>query len=302
MPWPKSASLSRWSVTNSSSTSEIDASNSDVAHHLVAPEHLLELGPRRRVAGPAVARRPCAAGSASRRRGPRRRRSPSISFSAEAQRPQLGAASGRGPSTARTPCRRRTAPTAAGRRHRPPARACAARRSLMTCLVEQPDDVRARADHEPLVRRTGVSSVHAPPSRSRASSTSTDRPARARYAAQVSPLWPPPTTTTSQLPRGQVGDRRRAARPCRAARRCRVLAHRAPSCSVGLGAERVVGGLGDQRGPGVVGPAQPGVRARHPADELVDAVLLGRERAGHRARAWRARAAPTRRPPSPGGW
>src|SRR5437870_4034880 len=40
--------------------------------------------------------------------------------------------------------------------------------------------------------------VHAPPTRSRRSTTSTRRPARARYAAAVSPLCPAPTTTTSQ--------------------------------------------------------------------------------------------------------
>src|SRR5436190_22144146 len=44
----------------------------------------------------------------------------------------------------------------------------------------------------------GRSSVHAPPRRSRRSSTSTLRPARARYAAAVRPLWPPPITIASQ--------------------------------------------------------------------------------------------------------
>src|SRR5580700_3308186 len=45
----------------------------------------------------------------------------------------------------------------------------------------------------------GCSSVHAPPIRFRASSTSTVRPARARYAAAVRPLCPAPTTTVSQV-------------------------------------------------------------------------------------------------------
>src|SRR3954454_16950271 len=39
--------------------------------------------------------------------------------------------------------------------------------------------------------------THAPPTISRRSKTSTDRPARARYAAATSPLWPAPTTTAS---------------------------------------------------------------------------------------------------------
>ncbi len=37
----------------------------------------------------------------------------------------------------------------------------------------------------------------APPQRLLRSTTSTSTPARARYAAQTSPLWPPPSTTTS---------------------------------------------------------------------------------------------------------
>src|SRR6266851_10065496 len=40
--------------------------------------------------------------------------------------------------------------------------------------------------------------VQAPPTRVRASSTSTRFPARARYAAQARPLWPAPAITTSQ--------------------------------------------------------------------------------------------------------
>src|SRR6185312_38944 len=43
----------------------------------------------------------------------------------------------------------------------------------------------------------GVSTVQAPPTRSRLSSTSTRLPARARYAAHASPLCPAPTMTTS---------------------------------------------------------------------------------------------------------
>ena len=39
----------------------------------------------------------------------------------------------------------------------------------------------------------------APPSTWRRSSTSTFRPARARYAAFTRPLWPPPTTIASYL-------------------------------------------------------------------------------------------------------
>ena len=43
-----------------------------------------------------------------------------------------------------------------------------------------------------------ISSVTAaPPSTCRRSTTSTLRPARARYAALTSPLWPPPITITS---------------------------------------------------------------------------------------------------------
>src|SRR6202521_404732 len=44
----------------------------------------------------------------------------------------------------------------------------------------------------------GSSMVQAPPTRVRLSSTSTRLLARARYAAQARPLWPAPTTTTSQ--------------------------------------------------------------------------------------------------------
>src|SRR3954471_13368647 len=39
--------------------------------------------------------------------------------------------------------------------------------------------------------------TQAPPTMSRRSKTSTDSPARARYAAATSPLWPAPTTTAS---------------------------------------------------------------------------------------------------------
>src|ERR1035438_4937350 len=45
----------------------------------------------------------------------------------------------------------------------------------------------------------GCSIVHAPPRRSRASRTSTLRPARARYAAAVRPLCPAPTTIASHV-------------------------------------------------------------------------------------------------------
>ena len=43
----------------------------------------------------------------------------------------------------------------------------------------------------------GSAMVQAPPTRSRASSTSTRLPARARYAAHASPLWPAPTMMAS---------------------------------------------------------------------------------------------------------
>src|SRR6202034_4780874 len=46
----------------------------------------------------------------------------------------------------------------------------------------------------------GISIVQtSPPTVSRASSTKTRLPALARNAAQVRPLWPPPTTTTSYV-------------------------------------------------------------------------------------------------------
>ena len=45
----------------------------------------------------------------------------------------------------------------------------------------------------------------APPHRLLRSSTSTSSPARARYAAQTRPLWPPPTTTTSARDDGVAG-------------------------------------------------------------------------------------------------
>jgi hypothetical protein len=53
-----------------------------------------------------------------------------------------------------------------------------------------------------VTRRCGASShgasvVAAPPSEARLSSTSVLAPERARYAAETSPLWPPPTTATS---------------------------------------------------------------------------------------------------------
>src|SRR5262245_28928062 len=46
----------------------------------------------------------------------------------------------------------------------------------------------------------------APPRTCRRSSTSTLRPARARYAAAVRPLWPPPITMTSYSPAGTGGN------------------------------------------------------------------------------------------------
>src|SRR5438270_5535154 len=49
------------------------------------------------------------------------------------------------------------------------------------------------------MRKPGHTSsvTEAPPTSSRRSSTTTLRPARARYAAHTSPLWPPPTTIAS---------------------------------------------------------------------------------------------------------
>src|SRR4051794_39654022 len=48
-------------------------------------------------------------------------------------------------------------------------------------------------------RKPGANSrvTAAPPTSSAASRTSTDRPPRARYVAQTSPLWPAPTTMQS---------------------------------------------------------------------------------------------------------
>src|ERR1700691_3573535 len=57
----------------------------------------------------------------------------------------------------------------------------------------------------------GSSMVQAPPTRARLSSTSTRLPARARYTAQARPLWPAPTTTTSQ--RREANSRTGAANP-----------------------------------------------------------------------------------------
>ena len=62
--------------------------------------------------------------------------------------------------------------------------------------VQQPARGRRRARSDTPARPPPACS--APPTRFRASSTSTRFPARARYAAQVSPLCPAPTTITSQ--------------------------------------------------------------------------------------------------------
>ena len=48
--------------------------------------------------------------------------------------------------------------------------------------------------------------------------------------------------------------------------------------------------------------APPGIRPGDAGDEVVDAVLVGGQRARPRMRRATGRAAPTRRPPSPGGW
>src|SRR5207237_10033530 len=63
---------------------------------------------------------------------------------------------------------------------------------------------------------TGIPSHSAlqvrPPSRSRASSSSTERPRRASSRAAVTPAKPPPTTITSRAMRGRYG-RRELSRP-----------------------------------------------------------------------------------------
>ena len=60
-----------------------------------------------------------------------------------------------------------------------------------------PPDTRTATSAPPVLSGNGSSIVHAPPTRSRVSSTSTRFPARARYAAHARPLCPAPTTTTS---------------------------------------------------------------------------------------------------------
>src|SRR3954469_1658768 len=93
----------------------------------------------------------------------------------------------------------------------------------------------------------GRSETAAPPTWSRRSSTSTERPARASSAAATSPLWPPPMTTTSytraqrfeqlrvSLP-GRLGHRlvrHLAADDVDALREPRVLARRLGDADVG---------------------------------------------------------------------
>src|SRR4051794_6328246 len=72
---------------------------------------------------------------------------------------------------------------------------CAARSSSSMIRPRKSDSVYAPGD----ARTPGHSSsvTQAPPTISRRSNTSTDNPARARYAAATSPLWPAPTTTAS---------------------------------------------------------------------------------------------------------
>src|SRR3954452_21319622 len=72
---------------------------------------------------------------------------------------------------------------------------CAARSSSSMIRPRKSDSVYAPGE----ARTPGHSSsvTHAPPTISRRSKTSTDSPARAKYAAATRPLWPGPTTTAS---------------------------------------------------------------------------------------------------------
>ena len=62
---------------------------------------------------------------------------------------------------------------------------------ISTCALEQESCAKPG--------RVSSSVTVLPPTTSRASSTQTSSPAAARYAAQTSPLWPAPITTTSVL-------------------------------------------------------------------------------------------------------
>src|SRR5262245_55695469 len=61
-------------------------------------------------------------------------------------------------------------------------------------------------DTEDLKPGKASSVTAAPPTRWRRSRTSTLRPARARYAAAVKPLWPPPMTTASYFMSDDASD------------------------------------------------------------------------------------------------
>ena len=63
--------------------------------------------------------------------------------------------------------------------------------------VQLADDLTTYEKTENLKPGKTSSVTAAPPTRGRRSSTSTLRPARARYAAATSALWPAPTSTAS---------------------------------------------------------------------------------------------------------
>ena len=73
--------------------------------------------------------------------------------------------------------------------------ACAYRRSSMILGRSSPAKYDARLNLNP---GTISSVIAAPPRTCLRSNTSTSNPARARYAADVRALWPPPTMTTSR--------------------------------------------------------------------------------------------------------
>ena len=98
----------------------------------------------------------------------------------------------------RTSRRRETAPTGSGRRRTPRVRVWRRSSSSITTLIEQPDDVRARAHDVALVGERPLERARAPRgARGARARAPTCRLGRG-YAAQVRPLWPPPTTTASQ--------------------------------------------------------------------------------------------------------
>src|SRR3954465_15711270 len=89
----------------------------------------------------------------------------------------------------------------------------------------------------------GCSETAAPPTWSRRSSTSTERPARASSAAATSPLWPPPMTMTSYT-RAQRLEQLHERLPRRLGDR--LIGHLAADHVDALGEPRVLArGLGD---------------------------------------------------------